>query len=47
MGAYHGKYSFDLFTHKKSIMKKSTLLETGLTFPPYRNRLNLIKKILK
>lgn len=47
MGAYHGKYSFDLFTHKKSIMKKSTLLETGLTFPPYRNRLNLIKRILK
>ncbi len=47
MGAYHGKYSFDLFTHAKSIMRKSDRLETGLTFPPYHNKLNLIKKILK
>lgn len=23
MGAYHGKYSFDTFTHKKSILVKN------------------------
>jgi aldehyde dehydrogenase (NAD+) len=47
IGAYHGKYSFDLFTHAKGIMKKSACLETGLTFPPYKNKLSLIQKVLK
>lgn len=47
MGAYHGKYSFELFTHSKSILKKSTRFDIGITFPPYGNKLNLIRKLLK
>ncbi|OMF37786.1 aldehyde dehydrogenase [Paenibacillus sp. FSL H8-0548] len=47
IGAYHGKYSFDLFSHKKSILKKSTKLELGLVFPPYAGKLKTIKKLLK
>ena len=47
MGSYHGKKSFDTFTHSKSIVKKSTKLDIKLAFPPYKNRINLIKKIMK
>jgi aldehyde dehydrogenase (NAD+) len=47
IGSYHGKYSFLTFSHKKCIMKKSTRFELGLVFPPYKDKINLIRKILK
>lgn len=34
-GRYHGKYSFDTFTHLKSVMKTSTWLDIKLRYPPY------------
>lgn len=46
MGRYHGKYSFDTFTHKKSVLKKSLLIDIPLRYPPYRYNLNLVKKLL-
>jgi len=27
MGRYHGKYSFDTFSHRKSILKKLTFVD--------------------
>ena len=47
MGSYHGKSSFDTFTHSKSIVKKSTKLDIKLVLPPYKNRINIIKKVMK
>ena len=47
MGSYHGKASFDTFTHTKSIVKKSTKIDLKLVFPPYKNKINLIKNIMK
>ena len=47
MGNYHGKASFDAFTHAKSIVKKSTKIDLKLVFPPYKEKVNLIKKIMK
>ena len=35
MGRYHGKYGFDTFSHTKSIVDSSTLIEHGLQYPPY------------
>lgn len=46
-GAYHGKFSFDTFTHKKSISKRSTRIDIPLRYAPYINNLSLIKKVLK
>lgn len=46
-GSYHGKSSFDLFTHKKSIVKRKMWLENNLRYAPYKNKLNLVKKILR
>ncbi len=47
MGAYHGKTSFDTFSHKKSIVKKSNLVDLALRYPPYKNKLKVLKKFLK
>lgn len=47
IGSYHGKESFLTFSHKKSIMKKSTLFDIKAMYPPYEDRLKLIKKIMK
>lgn len=47
MGSYHGKQSFRTFSHQKSILKKSNLIDIPLRYPPYKKRLWLLKKILK
>ena len=47
MGQYHGKYSFDTFTHYRAVLKKSTVIDIPIRYAPYKNKLNLIKKILK
>ena len=35
MGSYHGKKSFDTFSHEKSIVSKSTLLDMPTRYAPY------------
>lgn len=46
MGGYHGKWSFDTFTHKKSILKKSFRVDIKLRYPPYKNTLSILKKLM-
>lgn len=45
IGAYHGKKSFDIFSHHKAIIKKVNWLEAPLRYPPYNMPMNLVKKI--
>lgn len=45
MGSYHGKASFDAFTHYKSILKNSFLFDNPFRYPPYGNKLGLVKKM--
>ena len=47
IGAYHGKLSFDLFSHKKSIVKRGNWLDLPMRYAPYGNKLKWIKKLLK
>lgn len=35
MGSYHGKAGFDTFSHEKSILRSSSVLDIGLRYPPY------------
>lgn len=35
MGSYHGKKSFDTFSHEKSILKKGTWFDAPLRYRPY------------
>ncbi len=46
-GNYHGKYSFDTFSHKKSIMKTYTWLDLFVKYPPFTGRLGFFKKIIR
>jgi len=48
MGSYHGKRSFDTFTHYRSIVKKSTWLDLPFRYFPYTERkFGLIRRMLK
>lgn len=47
MGRYHGKYSFETFSHAKSVMKTSTRLYLDIKFAPYLDKLKWVKKVLK
>lgn len=47
IGAYHGKLSFDTFSHLKGILKKSTLSDLKQRFPPYTTSgTNIIRKLI-
>lgn len=34
-GQYHGKFSFDMFSHRKSVMRRNFLLEFSFRYPPW------------
>lgn len=46
IGAYHGRLSFDTFSHSKALVKKANWLDIPLRYAPYKNKLNVIRKIL-
>ncbi|MEH2046876.1 aldehyde dehydrogenase [Nostoc sp.] len=46
IGNYHGKASFDTFSHKKSVLQNSFWLDLKLRYAPYQGKLPLIKKLL-
>ena len=47
MGKYHGKFSFDTFSHQRAVIKKSTRVDVPVRYPPYRGKLWILKKLLK
>jgi len=48
MGAYHGKLSFEVFSHKKSVMRRGTWLDINIRYAPYtKYSLSFLKRILK
>ncbi|AXT60762.1 aldehyde dehydrogenase [Aquimarina sp. AD10] len=47
IGNYHGKYGFETFSHYKSILQKSFLIELDLKYAPYSaKKLKWLKKII-
>ena len=48
MGQYHGKYSFDTFTHEKSVFYKPADWNLPVCYPPFtQGKMNLVKFFLK
>ena len=46
-GAYHGRASFETFSHRKSVMTKPTRFDLKLLYPPYsRLKTKLIRRML-
>jgi aldehyde dehydrogenase (NAD+) len=46
MGAYHGKASFDAFSHSKSIVRKPWLMDLKVRYPPYKVSIDLFRRLL-
>ena len=46
MGDYHGRYSFEVFSHRKAIMKTPTWFDPNIKYPPFKGKLKLFKKII-
>ena len=45
-GGYHGKSSFDTFTHTKSVLKTPTWIDPGFKYPPYKGKGWLLKRLI-
>ncbi len=46
MGGYHGKLSFDTFTHTKSVLKTPTWIDPSFKYPPYKGKGWLLKRLI-
>lgn len=46
IGRYHGWYSFETFSHARSVLRTPLWLDVPLRYPPYKNKLSLLRRIL-
>ncbi|QGY44353.1 aldehyde dehydrogenase family protein [Maribellus comscasis] len=46
MGSYHGKRSFDVFSHERSVMKTSSKIDLPLRYPPYKKWVFKVLRLL-
>lgn len=47
MGKYHGESTFKTFSHYKPYLSKPLWIDIPLRYPPFKNKLNFLKNILK
>ena len=46
-GFYHGRYSFERFSHKKAVMKTPTWFDPFIKYPPLKGRLKIFKQVIR
>lgn len=46
-GNYHGKFSFNTFSHKKAVMKTPAWFDPDIKYPPFKGKLKLFKWVIK
>jgi aldehyde dehydrogenase (NAD+) len=46
-GRYHGKFSFDTFSHSKAVMKTPTWFDPAIKYPPLKGKLKLFKWVIR
>ncbi|CAN6542523.1 unnamed protein product [Malus baccata var. baccata] len=47
MGAYHGKFSFDAFSHKKAVVYRGFFGDASIRYPPYtKGKLRILKALI-
>ncbi len=47
IGSYHGRFSFDNFSHQKAIMKTPLWFNPALKYPPFKGKLGLFKLLVR
>lgn len=46
-GNYHGRYSFETFSHKKAVMKTPTWFDPNIKYPPLKGKLKLFRWVIR
>ncbi len=46
-GGYHGKYSFETFSHKKAILKTPLWFDPAIKYPPMKGKLKFLKWVIR
>ncbi len=47
MGAYHGRASFETFSHQRSVVNASGRFSLDFKFPPYAGKLKWLRRLMK
>lgn len=47
IGSYHGKKTFDTFSHKKGVVSRGTWLDIPTRYAPYKGKLQQLKTLMK
>jgi aldehyde dehydrogenase (NAD+) len=47
IGRYHGRYTFDVFSHIKSILKTPTWFDPDIKYPPFKGKLKIFKWFIR
>lgn len=47
IGSYHGKASFDTFTHYKSVLRQNNLFDIPFRYPNFKNGLKILKWLFR
>lgn len=47
MGKYHGRWTFDTFSHKKGVLLKNPNVDPKFRYPPYKMSLKQIKRLFR
>lgn len=47
IGNYHGKHSFDTFTHQKSVLRSPTWFDPKIKYPPFKGKMKWLKFFMK
>jgi len=46
-GGYHGKFSFDTFSHKKAVMKTPLWFDPAMKYPPMKGKMKILKWLIR
>ena len=47
MGAYHGRYTFDVFSRPKAVMKTPLWFDPRIKYPSFKGKINLLKRMFR
>lgn len=47
LGGYHGRHSFEAFSHMRAVVRRGTWFDLAAKYPPYRTPLAVLRPLLK
>ena len=46
MGGYHGWFSFEAFSHRKSVLTRATWFDLAMRYPPYAKNFKWLRRLM-